>query len=205
MSKLFEEEDEILEEFQKKIDDKSYSHEDVIAFKRKFEDQTAESQVMLRIGDRLQQRLDMANLKIKEKSDEIASKNNKLNQALDNLIKARVGKKASTIMFTITILLFISEEVYIEPLVEYFVGYLYLILILKGVVALILKSFESVLENIFVNREKKKIVNMARGRAAEEPGIDILGKTVSKEFIKEAIHNKLSELKPSGNSLRTSP
>ncbi|MBV6642294.1 MAG: hypothetical protein KI791_16370 [Cyclobacteriaceae bacterium] len=181
MSSLFQDENDILEDFQKKIDNKSYTHEDIIAFKEQFESQTAESQVMLKISDRLQKRLDTANTKIKEKNDEIVTKNEKLNEALDNLMKARVGKKASTIMFTATILLFVSEELYVGPLLEYFVGYAYLILILKGVVAIGLKSFESVLENIFVSSAKKEIVKEVRREQRQTKTYDILEKSMSKQ------------------------
>ncbi len=181
MSSLFQDENDILEDFQKKIDNKSYTHEDIIAFKEQFEGQTAESQVMLKISDRLQKRLDTANTKIKEKNDEIVSKNEKLNEALDNLMKARVGKKASTIMFTATILLFVSEELYVGPLLEYFVGYAYLILILKGLVAIGLKSFESVLENIFVNGAKRKIVKDVRREPRQAKTYEILEESMSKQ------------------------
>lgn len=174
MNKFFLDENDILEEFQKKIDNKSYTHEDVVAFKELFEGQTAESQVMMRISDRLQKRLDNANTKIKEKNEEIVSKNEKLNEALDNLMKARVGKKASTIMFTATILIFVSEEVYLGPLVEMFTGYAYLILVLKGLIAIGLKSFESVLENIFVNSAKKKIVKEVREEAPAQKEFDMI-------------------------------
>lgn len=181
MSRLFKDENEVLEEFQKKIDNKSYSHEDIIEFKELFEGQTAESQVMLKISDRLQKRLDTANTKIKEKNEEIINKNEKLNEALDNLMKARVGKKASTIMFTITILIFISEEYYLGPLLEYFVGYAYLILILKGVVAIGLKSFEGVLESIFVNGAKKKIIKQAREEPKESKSYEIIEDSMIKQ------------------------
>lgn len=181
MNTLFQDENEILEEFQRKIENESYTHEDIIAFKEQFESQTAESQVMLKISDRLQKRLDTANTKIREKSDEIISKNEKLNEALDNLMRARIGKKASTIMFTATILIFVSEELYLGPLVEYFVGYVYLILILKGLVAIGLKSFESVLENIFVNGAKKKILTEARSNANELKTYEIMHEAISKQ------------------------
>ncbi|XOV91688.1 MAG: hypothetical protein ACFHWX_15925 [Bacteroidota bacterium] len=182
MSRLYRDENEVLEDFQKKIDTKSYTHEDIVAFKELFEGQTAESQVMLKISDRLQKRLDTANTKIKEKNEEIVNKNEKLNEALDNLMKARVGKKASTIMFTITILIFISEEYYLGPFLEYLVGYAYLILILKGVVAIGLKSFESVLENIFVNGAKKKIIKEAREEQPKETrSYDMLEDSIMKQ------------------------
>ncbi len=181
MNNLFIDENEKLEEFQKKIDDRSYTHEDIVAFKELFEGQTAESQVMMRISDRLQKRLDNANTKIREKNEEIVNKNEKLNEALDNLMKARVGKKASTIMFTATILIFVSEELYLGPMVEYVISYAYLILILKGLVAIGLKSFETILENIFVNQAKKKIVKEVREETTERKRFEILEDAMSKQ------------------------
>ena len=67
------------------------------------------------------------------------------------------------------------------PLLEYFVGYAYLILILKGAVAIGLKSFESILENIFVNGAKKKIVKEARSESRETKTYNILEGSMSKQ------------------------
>ncbi len=158
MTNLYQDETQTLAEFQEMIDEDRVYLEDVIEFKKKYENLATESQVLLKISDRLQRKLDTANNKIQQKNEEITEKNEKLRETIDNLAQARVGKKASTILFTATILLFVSEEIYLGPLVEYFVEYSYLILIFKGVIALSLKLLESILETHFISGEKNRIL-----------------------------------------------
>ncbi len=168
MNVLYQKEDNILENFQKKIEEKSMTYEDMIEFKEAYESLTAESQVMLKISDRLQKRLDTANVKITQKNEEIQQKNTKLKEAIEKLAEARVGKKASTIMFTVAILLFVSEEIYLGPLIEYFVNFSFLILFIKGGIALMLKVLEGLLESSLTKGEKKKILEAAREADAQE-------------------------------------
>jgi len=169
MNVLYQKEDNILENFQKKIEEKSMTYEDMVEFKEAYESLTAESQVMLKISDRLQKRLDTANVKITQKNEEIQQKNTKLKEAIEKLAEARVGKKASTIMFTVAILLFVSEEIYLGPLIEYFVNFSFLILFIKGGIALLLKVLEGLLESSLTKGEKKKILEAAREADAQEP------------------------------------
>lgn len=166
MDNLYQGEDKILSDFQRKIDEKSFTIEDVIAFKANYENLTAESQVMLRISDRLQKRLDSANSKITLKNEEILVKNEKLKEAIEKLAEARVGKKASTIMFTLAIVLFVSEEIYLGPLVEYFINFSYLILLFKGGIAILLKGIESLLEAWLTKGQKRQILEEARENVA---------------------------------------
>lgn len=165
MSKLYQNEDVILANFQKKLDDKSYTHEDIVQFKANYENLAAESNVMLKISDRLQKRLDSANSKIVQKNEEILLKNEKLKEAIEKLAEAKIGKKASTIMFTLAILLFVSEEIYLGPLIEYFINFSYLILAIKGGIALLLKGVESFLEALLTRGQKKEILEAARKEA----------------------------------------
>ena len=162
MNDLYQQEAEVLKVLQQKIDGGDISIKDIQEFKLNYESLFEESRMLMKISDRLQKKLDTANKKISEKNDEILLKNQNLKEAIDKLVQARVGKKASTIMFTAAIILFVSEEIYLEPLVEYFVNYHYLILILKGGVALSLKFFESILESYFVNSEKKRILKESK-------------------------------------------
>jgi len=167
MNDLFQQEAIIIKEIQEKIDAEDLYLDDVVEFKKNYESLSEESGMLMKISDRLQKKLDTANKKISEKNDEIILKNENLKEAIEKLVKARVGKKASTIMFTAAIILFVSEEIYLEPLVEYFVNYHYLILLLKAGVALCLKFFESALEGYFVNSEKRKIVNESKDTSVE--------------------------------------
>lgn len=162
MTNLYQHEEEALEVIQKKLDDDNCTMNDVREFKDVYQNLFEESRMMIKISDRLQKKLDTAKKKVQEKNEEVLEKNQSLKEAIEKLAKARVGKKASTIMFTMAIFLFVSEELYIEPFVEYFADYSYLIWILKGGIALSLKFFESFLESYFVGGEKKKILIESR-------------------------------------------
>ena len=161
MDNLFQEEREVINDFEEKIRTNSLTQEDLIKLKDQFKALTEESLVMCQISDRLQKKLDVANKKIHEKSLEITHKNEKLNDAINEMLKAQLSKKASTIMLTVTIFFFVTEEIYLEPVIEYFFGYASLILLFKGLIAIGLKSFESTLERILENITKKRILKQA--------------------------------------------
>jgi len=158
MDNLFQEERKAIHDFELKVSQGSFSKEDLIAFKEQFKALTEESQVMCQISDRLQKKLDAANNQIKEKNQEINHKNEKLNDAINKMLKAQLSKKASTIMLTVTIIIFVSEELYLEPIVEYIFGYASLVLLLKGLLAIGLKACEATLESILEKMAKKRIL-----------------------------------------------
>ena len=167
MDNLFQEEKKAISEFENKVHNESISQEDLHEFVNKFKALTNESHVMCQISDRLQKKLDAANKKIIEKNQEINHKNVKLNDAIQNMLKAQLGKKASTIMLTVTIILFVTEELYLGPVVEYFFGYAYLVLVLKGLLAISLKGFESTLESILEKLTKKRILKQTINKREE--------------------------------------
>lgn len=180
MDKLFQEERQAINDFEEKIKTETFTQEDLISFKDKFKALTDESQVMCQISDRLQKKLDAANNKIKEKNEEINLKNEKLNDAIQKMLKAQLGKKASTIMLTVTIIFFVTEEIYLEPVVEYLFGYASLVLVLKGLIAISLKGFESGLEAILEKITKQRI----------------LKQTISKQEEPQKPNNSMTEMSP---------
>ena len=52
------------------------------------------------------------------KTKKLESKNEELADTIDQLAKAKVGKRASTIMLTVAVVLFILEQIFIEPIIE---------------------------------------------------------------------------------------
>ncbi len=157
-SELYHDEIRRLKEFRARLDTHAIYKQDIEGFTDDYEDLVAQAKVITRVSDRLQKKLDNANFQIKEQNNQIKTKNVELESTIGELAKARVGRKASTIMFTLAIILFISEEYFVEPIIEKFISIPHLGLGIKGLLALMLKFFESTLENFFLNQEKKKII-----------------------------------------------
>lgn len=155
---LYHQEEDHLNRFREKVKGKDVFLEDIEGFIDSYEDLLNETKVITRISDRLQKKLDKANQKILNQNVQISKANEDLKDTIDKLAVARVGKKASTIMFTAAIVLFVSEEYYLSPVVEQYVNIPYLSLALKGVIALALKFIESGLESYYLRQEKTKIM-----------------------------------------------
>ncbi|MBV6644437.1 MAG: hypothetical protein KI790_03255 [Cyclobacteriaceae bacterium] len=159
---LYHEEIKALRDFKGKIDTHAIYKEDLDDFSDQYEELVAQAKVITRVSDRLQKKLDTANIQIREQNEEIKEKNIELEKTIQQLVQARVGRRASTIMFTVAILLFISEEYYLESMISNIVSVWYFDLAIKGGLAVILKFLESGLESYFLNREKKKIIKQEK-------------------------------------------
>ncbi|MBC6400174.1 MAG: hypothetical protein GDA42_04505 [Ekhidna sp.] len=155
---LYFDEIESLRNFRYKIKTHAIYKTDLDSFSDEYEELIAQAKVITRISDRLQKKLDNANLQIREQNEEIKDKNVQLADTIDQLAQAQVGRRASTIMLTVAVILFILEQIFIEPIIEKninipYVGY--------GILALLfflVKFFEGALEKYFMNKEKRKIL-----------------------------------------------
>jgi hypothetical protein len=100
-----------------------------------------DSRLITSVSDRLQNKLNRAN-------DKITEQNEQLQETINMLLKARVGRKATTIVLAFAVVLFLLSEGVIEPQIEKMVGREDFIvgLMLKGAIALILKPAEIILE-----------------------------------------------------------
>ena len=156
---LYHEEIKKLKDFRVKLESHSIYKEQLEDFSDDYEELVAQAKVITRVSDRLQKKLDGANLQIREQNDEIKVKNGELTKTIDQLDKAKLGRKASTIMLTVALLLFVTEQVFIEPMIEakfgnsYYLNYIILI-----VIFFLVKFFESRLEDYFLNQTKKRII-----------------------------------------------
>ena len=164
---LYHEEIAHLKSFREKIDTKAIFKEDLDDFSENYEDLIAQAKVITRVSDRLQKKLDKANILIQDQNIEIKDKNLELGNTIDQLAQAKVGKRASTIMLTVGLLLFILEQIFIEPVIEAeisipYVGYGVLVILFLAV-----KYFEGALEGYFMKKEKKKIIEQ-RGAFEED-------------------------------------
>jgi len=156
---LYQDEINNLRKFRSKIETHAIFKEDLEAFSNEYEELVAQAKVITRVSDRLQKKLDNANVQIKDQNEEIKAKNSELSNTVDQLAKARVGKRASTIMLTVGLILFILEQIFLEPIIEKNISIPLFNYLILGVLFYLVKIFESTLEKFFLDREKKKILN----------------------------------------------
>ena len=126
---------------------------------QKYERLINEAKLLTSISDRLHAKLNIANEKLKRQSEEIKDinedlkvKNQVLKDTIDELVKARISRKASAIVLLIAVLLFIVSEVLLEPRVEASVDNIYVGLLFKLVIALLLKPIDVIVERYLLRR-----------------------------------------------------
>lgn len=155
---LYYDEVSSLRKFRSKIETHAIFKEDLEDFSNEYEELIAQAKVITRVSDRLQKKLDNANLQIRDQNEEIKDKNVELGKTIDQLAQARVGRRASTIMLTVGLTLFILEQIFIEPKIEEISGNSLFNYLILGVLFFFVKLFESRLEKYFMDQEKKKII-----------------------------------------------
>ncbi len=106
-----------------------------------FEELLNQTKVITKIGDRLQKRLN-------EKNDELQS-------TIEELVRVKISRKASTIVFIMAIAIFLIVEVFIEPIIESHTDFYYG-LIFKLVLVLSIKPIEMTIEHKLINKAKRK-------------------------------------------------
>ena len=128
----------------------------------KYDRLIGEAKLLTSVSDRLHSKLNEANEKLKKQSDEINKINDDLkvnNQLLqdtiDQLIKAKVGRKASSIVLLIAILLFIISEGVLEPEVEKYFGDNRIGFVFKLGIAVLLKPIDVLVERYMMRRALK--------------------------------------------------
>lgn len=102
-----------------------------------------QTKLITKIGDRLQK-------SEKEKNDELEA-------TIEELVRAKIGRKATTIVFILAIAIFFVVEVFIEPIIEQHTDFYYGIII-KLVLVLSIKPLEMSLEHSLLNRAKRRSV-----------------------------------------------
>lgn len=155
---LYFDEIESLRKFRSKIETHAIYKEDLDAFSDEYEELVAQAKVITRVSDRLQKKLDNANLQIRDQNDQIKTKNLQLADTVDQLAKAKMGKRASTIMLTVAVILFILEQIFLEPIIEANISVPYVGWGILALLFFLVKFLEGGLEKYYMNKEKKKIL-----------------------------------------------
>lgn len=101
-----------------------------------------------------------AELKIKKQNEQLHQQNDEIKKNYEELIKAKTSKKALGIVLILAVVLFLVSEAWLEPIVEEYTGQENNLpgLALKGMIALLLKPIDTLLENYLVKRQ------IARGK-----------------------------------------
>lgn len=122
-----------------------------------------EVKLLTSVGDRLQKKVKSANEMLQEQAEEIKKinkdlqdKNIELQFTIDELTKAKAGKRATTIILIFALVLFIITELLESTFESFFTGANMLIIYaFKISLALGFKPIEGVLENAIIAREMK--------------------------------------------------
>lgn len=126
---------------------------------RHYEELLDQCKLITNVSDRLQKKINKANQQLEDKNLE-------LQKTVSALTKARVGRKATTIVLFIAVILFVLEEWKVEPWLEEVTANNlsdgntanYVSLGLKGLVALMLKPIEMLVERYMMKRARNKVV-----------------------------------------------
>ena len=96
-------------------------------------------------------------LKIKKQNERLHHQNEKIKKNYEELVKAKTSKKALGIVLIIAVILFLVSEAWLEPIVEQYTGKENNLagLAVKGVIALLLKPIDTLLESYLIRRQIK--------------------------------------------------
>ena len=150
---LFAKETEILEHNTKILNDTSLDIDTLRAEYGKlishYEELLDQSKLITKVSDKLQNKLNNLN-------ESLNLKNIELQETIDELTKARVGRQAATISFVILIMLFVLEELMLGPVIDRMTNNnLWYSAGAKFILALLLKPLESAIESFLLKQVKK--------------------------------------------------
>lgn len=166
---VFPEETKVLKEMQAlledDISDKDVFKERITFFTEKYEELLDQTKLITKVSDRQQKKINKINDSLNEVNVVMERKNLELQETLYDLSRAKVGRKATTITGIVFVGLFLITEAFIEPYIENYLhttkGILHdhefaVGLSLKGVLALMLRPIERVVEKFLLKQEKDK-------------------------------------------------
>jgi len=124
--------------------------------------------LITRISDRLQKKLDQTNDKLSVLNDTLNDKNIELQNTIDDLVKARVGRRATTIVFIFALVLFVFSEALIEPYIDTYADNIYISLAITAVIAMSIKPLEMLVENSMMKSARKKRLEIREEKAGKK-------------------------------------
>ncbi len=166
---LFDKELQILKETREvlkleSVEGNTYKDQ-LILLSERYEEVLDQTKLITKVSDRQQKRINKINVTLNSVNAEMESKNVELQETLDDLAVAKVGRRATTITGIVFVGLFLLTEALIEPRIEAYLhetkGMLHdhefaVGLSLKAVLALMLRPIEKIVEKLLMNAEKRK-------------------------------------------------
>jgi hypothetical protein len=158
---LFEAELQVLKTSQAFLENENISLEDckkqLVEINSNYEDLLDQSKLITKVSDRLQKKITKAH-------DALEETNIELQDTLDALTKAKVGRKAAVIVLIVFILLFVLSEAFLEPLIENYARLHFqgewaiqgFNLGSKGFLALLFRPIEAIVEKILMKQAEKE-------------------------------------------------
>lgn len=135
------------------FDDLLGKYKELLAHHEEIIDQ---ARLVTKVSDKLQNKLTKAH-------DAINAKNIELQNTIDELTKAKAGRTAATVILILGVVLFMLSEVVIDPYIDAHTGgNIYISIAVKGVIALMLKPIESLLESQLLKlawKRRQKIID----------------------------------------------
>ncbi len=120
-----------------------------------------DAKLVTSVSDRLQNKLGNANEELNQANQKITKKNQDLREVIIELNKAKLEKKATTIVLLLAVALFLISEAFIEPKIEAAFDNWWYVLGLKGLIALLLKPLEILVERVIVKPSIIEKMNIA--------------------------------------------
>jgi len=111
----------------------------------KYKNLLEQSRFLTWISGRLERKLQKAN-------QDLFIKNDEMQKALDDLVKAKAGRSAYAIIYFIAIILFVLEEFFVDPLIKVVGGGLWYSILIKLVIVLLLKVSEGFIEERIIRK-----------------------------------------------------
>ncbi len=140
-----------------------------------FEESIGQMRLITKVSDKIQKKLDKANAALDQKNRELDTKNQQLQQTIDELTQARAGRTATTIVLFLALLLFLVEEILIEPFIEAKFGDNQWVSIgFKLFIVILLKPIEVLLENLVLSFLHKRLKKQRAAQiVAEKNFVDV--------------------------------
>lgn len=111
------------------------------------------------LNDTLEKKVERRTLKLQQKNETIEAQNEELKNILNELTKIKLTSTATTITIIITVALFLLSEGFLEPIIEdNLTEYEYTGFALKGIIALLIKPIEFLVERILLTKGKYKTI-----------------------------------------------
>lgn len=114
-----------------------------------FEELINQAQLITKVSDRLQHKLNNLN-------DKLNIKNVELQETIDELTKARASRKATTIVLVVAVVLFLVSEAVLEPYIESHTSNVYLGFGAKFALMLLLKPIDFFVEKWLLDDALRK-------------------------------------------------